>query len=100
LYLQPGTSSPDEILATVDDGFYVTDMMGFGVNLATGDFSRGAGGIWIEHGRLGYPVSEVTISGNLRQMLQDLEMTGNDIEWRGSIASPTIKLRSMMIGGL
>lgn len=100
LYLQPGASSPEEILASVDNGFYVTQMMGFGVNLATGDFSRGAGGLWIENGRLSHPVSEVTISGNLRQMLQDLEMTGDDIEWRGSTAAPTIKLRSMMVGGL
>jgi len=99
-YLQPGGSTPEEILATVEDGFYVTDMMGFGVNLTTGDFSRGAGGLWIENGRLSYPVTEVTISGKLQQMLQDLEMTGSDIEWRGGVAAPTIKVRSMMVGGL
>jgi PmbA protein len=99
-HLQPGMSTPDEILASVDEGFYVTDMMGFGVNLATGDFSRGAGGIWIEKGKLTFPVTEVTISGNLLQMLMDIEMLGSDVEWRGSIAAPTVKLRSMMVGGL
>jgi PmbA protein len=100
LYLQPGTAMPEEILSSVEDGLYVTDMMGFGVNLTTGDFSRGAAGLWIERGRLAYPVTEITISGNLRQMLQDLEMTGSDLEWRGSMAAPTIKLRSMMVSGL
>ncbi len=100
LSLAPGSATPEEILATVEDGLYVTDMMGFGVNLTTGDFSRGAAGMWIEHGRLAYPVTEITISGNLKQMLQDLAMTGSDLEWRGSMAAPTLKLRSMMVGGL
>jgi PmbA protein len=99
-YLTPGTVSADELLSTVDRGLYVTDMMGFGVNLTTGDFSRGAGGFWIENGRLSFPVTEITISGNLRQMLQDLDMVASDIEWRGSIAAPTIKLKSMMVSGL
>jgi PmbA protein len=99
-YLQPGSTSPKAIIESVDQGLYVTDMMGFGVNLATGDFSRGAGGLWIENGRVAFPVTEVTISGNLRQMLMDIEIVGNDIEWRGSVAAPTIKLQSMMVGGL
>ncbi len=99
-YLEPGSSTPEQIIASIDDGFYVTDMMGFGVNLTTGDFSRGAAGMWIEQGRLSYPVTEVTISGKLQQMLQDLEMVGTDMEWRGAVAAPTIKLRSMMVGGL
>jgi len=98
--LAPGTAGPDDLLATVDQGLYVTDMMGFGVNLTTGDFSRGASGFWIEKGRLSFPVTEITISGNLRQMLQDFEIVANDLEWRGSIAAPTIKLKSMMVSGL
>lgn len=99
-YLQPGSRSRDEIVASVDSGLYVTDMMGFGVNLTTGDFSRGAAGFWIEKGRLTFPVSEITISGNLRQMLKDLEMVGADLDWRGSTAAPTLKLRSMVVSGL
>jgi PmbA protein len=99
LYLAPGDVSPDDILASVEYGLYVTDMMGFGVNLTTGDFSRGAGGLWIENGKLSYPVTEMTISGNLGQMLQDLEMVGSDLDWRGSLAAPTLKLRSMMVSG-
>ncbi|MGI8552125.1 MAG: TldD/PmbA family protein [Dehalococcoidia bacterium] len=98
--LQAGGVSPDEIIRSVENGLYLTDMIGFGVNLTTGDFSRGAAGIWIEHGRLSYPVSESTISGNLREMLRELERVGNDLLWTGSIAAPTIKLRSLMIGGL
>jgi len=97
--LEPGDASADQIIASVDNGLYVTDMMGFGVNLTTGDFSRGAGGVWIENGKLSYPVSEITISGNLRNMLQDLEMVGNDLDWRGSLAAPTLKLATMVISG-
>ncbi len=93
LMLVAGQDSPDAIIASVEDGLYVTDMMGFGVNLTTGDFSRGAGGMWIENGRLAYPVSEITISGNLKQMLQDLEMVGSDLDWRGALDAPTLKLR-------
>jgi PmbA protein len=100
LWLAPGAWTPEEVIGSVEDGLYVTDMMGFGVNLTTGDFSRGAAGLWIERGRLTYPVTEITISGNLRQMLEDLEMAGNDLDWRGSVAAPTIKLRSMMVSGL
>lgn len=98
--MEAGASSPDEIIGSVSNGLYVTDMMGFGVNLTTGDFSRGAAGFWIENGHLTYPVTEITISGNLRQMLQDLEMVGNDLEWRGNLAAPTLKLRSMVVSGL
>ena len=99
-YVAAGETDPEEIIASVDNGLYLTDMMGFGVNLTTGDFSRGAAGLWIENGRLTYPVSEITISGNLRQMLQEIEMVGSDIDWRGSLAAPTLKLRSMTVSGL
>ena len=99
-HLHPGNVTPEAIVASVERGLYVTEMMGFGVNLTTGDFSRGAGRVWIEQGRLSYPVGEITISGNLRQMLRDLEMVGNDLDWRGSLAAPTIKLRSMVVSGL
>jgi PmbA protein len=74
-------------------------MIGFGVNLVTGDYSRGAAGIWIEKGELTYPVEEITIAGNLKGMLQQIEMIGNDLEWRGSIAAPTLKIGRMTIAG-
>jgi PmbA protein len=98
-YVQPGAASPEEIIRSVDRGLYVTEMIGFGVNLVTGDYSRGAVGIWIEKGELTYPVEEITIAGNLKDMLRDVEMIGNDLEWRSSIASPTIKIRRMTVAG-
>ena len=99
-YLAPGTQTPEDILRTVARGFYVTELLGFGVNLVTGDYSRGAAGFWIENGELAYPVEEVTIAGNLLEMFQSIEMAGNDLEFRGAIASPTIKLAEMTVAGL
>jgi PmbA protein len=98
-YVQPGAASPEEIIRSVDRGLYVTEMIGFGVNLVTGDYSRGAVGIWIEKGELTYPVEEITIAGNLKDMLRDVEMIGNDLEWRSSIASPTLKIARMTVAG-
>ena len=73
--------------------------IGFGVNMVTGDYSRGAAGIWIENGELAYPVEEVTIAGNLKEMFQNIEMIGNDLEMRGRIAAPTIKISRMTVAG-
>ncbi len=98
-YIAPGSFSPEQIIGSVDSGLYVTEMIGFGVNLVTGDYSRGAVGLWIDHGELAYPVEEITIAGNLREMLQQIEMIGNDLEWRGSIASPTLKIARMTVAG-
>ena len=98
-YLAPGTASPEEIIRSVRAGLYVTELIGFGVNMVTGDYSRGVAGQWIENGELTYPVEEITIAGNLKQMLADIEMVGNDLEFRGRIASPTIKIREMTIAG-
>jgi PmbA protein len=83
----------------VDRGLYLTEMIGFGVNLVTGDYSRGAVGLWIENGEPAYPVEEITIAGNLKNMLQQVEMIGNDLEWRGTIAAPTLKIARMTIAG-
>jgi len=79
--------------------FFVTEMIGFGVNLVTGDYSQGAVGIWIEKGELTHPVEEVTIAGNLKEMLCGIEMIGSDLEWRSSVASPTIKIARMTVAG-
>ena len=99
LFLSPGSYSPDEILRSMKRGLYVTDLIGFGVNLVTGDYSRGAAGFWVENGELTHPVEEVTIAGNLQQILKDIEMVGNDLEFRGRVASPTVKIRKMMVAG-
>jgi PmbA protein len=99
LYFEPGTSSPAEILAGVTRGLYVTDLIGFGVNLVTGDYSQGAVGHWIENGRLAHPVHEITIAGNLREMLRDVDAVGTDLVFRGSSASPTIRVRRMTVSG-
>jgi PmbA protein len=98
-YLAPGLHSADEILGSVKTGLYLTELIGFGVNLVTGDYSRGAAGIWIENGELAYPVEEVTIAGNLKEMFRNIEMVGNDLEMRGRIAAPTIKISRMTVAG-
>ncbi len=98
-YLSPGSYSPEKIIASVEEGFYVTELIGFGVNLVTGDYSRGAAGIWIEKGELAYPVEEVTIAGNLKEILLNIEMVGNDLEMRDRICAPTVKISRMIVAG-
>ena len=99
LYLKPGTDTPEAIIGSVKQGLYVTELIGFGVNMVTGDYSRGAAGFLIENGELAYPVEEVTIAGNLKQMFKDIVQVGNDLEFRGRIASPTLKIGEMMVAG-
>jgi PmbA protein len=99
LYLEPGTQTPDEILASVPAGLYVTSLMGFGTNLVTGDYSRGATGQWIENGQLTHAVEEITIAGNLRDMLRNVTAIGNDLVFRGAVASPTLRIDGMTIAG-
>jgi PmbA protein len=98
-YLVPGTYRPEAIIASVKSGLYVTELIGFGVNLLTGDYSRGAVGLWIENGELAYPVEEITIAGNLNEMLSHIEMVGNDLVFRGRTAAPTLKIARMTIAG-
>jgi len=98
-FLQAGVQTPERILSGVSNGFYVTELMGFGVNIVTGDYSRGAAGLWIRGGELAFPVSEVTIAGNLKDMLLGLEAVGSDLEFRGSVAAPTLKIGEMTVGG-
>ncbi|HMS84042.1 MAG TPA: metallopeptidase TldD-related protein, partial [Nitrospira sp.] len=80
-------------------GLFVTELIGFGINMVTGDYSRGACGFWIENGELAYPVEEITIAGNLKQMLKDIDVVGSDLVFRGRIASPTVKICEMMVAG-
>ena len=76
-----------------------SEFLGFGVNLVTGDFSRGASGLWIENGELTFPVEEVTVAGNLKEMLNNISEIGNNLEFRSSTASPTLRLDGMMVAG-
>ncbi len=98
-YLAPGTDSPESIIGSVKNGLYLTETIGFGVNLVTGDYSRGAAGIWIDNGELSYPVEEITIAGNLKEMFKNIEAVGNDLEMRGRICAPTIKISRMTVAG-
>lgn len=98
-FIAPGVYSPGEIVASVKNGFYVTEMIGFGFNAVTGDFSRGASGWWIEDGKLAFPVEEVTIAGNFRDMLRGISMIGSDLRFRSRMAAPTIKINRMMVSG-
>ena len=99
LFLRPGTETPEAIIGSVKQGLYVTELIGFGVNMVTGDYSRGAAGFWIENGELAYPVEEVTIAGSLNQIFTNIDVVGNDLEFRGRIACPTLKIREMMVAG-
>lgn len=98
LHLEPGKRTPEEMIAGIPNGLYVVELSGSGVNIATGDYSRGATGLWIENGKLSYPVSEITIAGTLPEMLAHLE-PANDLEFRGSVASPTLLVGEMTVGG-
>jgi PmbA protein len=98
-YMEKGVQTPEQIVAGIPNGFYVTELMGFGVNIVTGDYSRGAAGLWIRNGELAFAVSEVTIAGNLKDMLLGLEAAGSDLEFRGSVAAPTLKIGEMTVGG-
>ena len=98
-YLEAGTLTPEEIIADVRQGLYVTETMGFGVNLVTGDYSQGASGMWIENGEIAYPVEEITIAGNLKEMYKNVVAIGNDLVFRGASAAPTIRVEGMMVAG-
>ncbi len=99
LIMQPGAIEPKSIIADTKRGFFVTNMLGFGFNPVTGDFSRGASGFWIENGRFAHPVSEVTISSNLDTMLKGIDAIGNDSIVNSSIVAPTFRVASMTIAG-
>jgi PmbA protein len=97
-YMQPGAKSPEELIRDIDEGFFITQLMGSGGNMVTGDYSRGAGGFWIEKGQIAYPVSEVTIAGNLMDMWLHLE-PANDLKHRTGVDAPTLRIDGMTVAG-
>jgi PmbA protein len=99
LHLEPGTKTPAELIADIEEGFYVTDLIGMGVNMVTGDYSRGASGMWIEHGELTYPVSEVTIAGHLDDIFRTLT-PANDLVFRYGINAPTVRIEGLTVAGV
>lgn len=98
-YLAAGSATPGDLIGSVKSGFYVTELIGFGVNNVTGDYSRGAVGLWIENGELTYPVEEVTVAGNLLEMLQMIDGVGNDLVLRDRTSAPTIRVARMVVAG-
>ena len=98
LYLEPGALTPQALMADIKQGFYVTELMGMGVNSVTGDYSRGAAGFWIENGQITYPVSEVTIAGNLKDMFARLT-PASDLEFRQGTNAPTVRVEGMTLAG-
>ncbi|HZO89980.1 MAG TPA: TldD/PmbA family protein [Chthonomonadaceae bacterium] len=99
LYLMAGGLTPEEIVAAIPNGFYVTDMMGSGANTVTGDFSISASGLWIQDGQLAFPVEEVTIASTMPNILQGIERIGTDLIFNSSIVSPTFQVAEMTISG-
>ncbi len=96
--MEAGSLTPDALLADIKEGFYVTELIGMGVNGVTGDYSRGAAGYWIENGNVTYPVSEITIAGNLKDMFRNLT-PANNLEFRYGVNAPTIRIEGMTIAG-
>ena len=99
LWLEPGEKTLDEMIAELDRGLIVTELIGMGFNPTTGDYSRGAAGLWVENGEILHPVEEITIAGNLGDMLQSIDRIGSELAWRGRTASPPIRIASMTIAG-
>jgi PmbA protein len=99
LWLEPGARSPEEIVGNTERGLLVTELIGMGFNPVTGDYSRGAVGLWIERGEIVHPVEEITIAGNLGDMLAAIDAVGSDLLWLGSLASPTVRVARMTVAG-
>jgi PmbA protein len=98
-FLQPGSKTPQELIGGIKEGLYVTEFLGQGVNLVTGDYSRGASGLWISNGELTYPVEEITVAGNLKDVFFNISEIASDLEFRGSVAAPTIRIDGLTVGG-
>jgi PmbA protein len=98
-FFQPGKRAPKELIADVKEGLYVTEFLGHGANLVTGDYSRGASGLWISGGEFAYPVEEITVAGNLKDIFKNITEIASDLEFRGSVASPTLRIDGLTVGG-
>ena len=99
LWLEPGEGSLDELISEIDRGLLVTELIGMGFNPTTGDYSRGAAGLWIEKGEIVHPVEEITIAGNLGEMLCQIDRVGSELVWRGRTASPPLRISQMTVAG-
>ena len=98
MWIEPGAATPAELMADIKNGFYVTELMGMGVNGITGDYSRGAAGFWVENGEIAFPVSEMTVAANLKDMFARL-VAGNDLEFRTGADSPTLRIDDLTVAG-
>ena len=99
IILENGTHSLDELISKIDKGLLVTSLLGSGINMITGDFSRGAEGLWIDNGKIQYPVNEITIAGNMIDMFKDIEFIGNDRLDSRSVTSPSLLIKKMTLSG-
>ena len=98
-YLQAGKDLPSDMIGSMDKGLILIRTIGHGLNPITGDISRGAFGLWVEKGEIRYPVSEITISGNLGEFLKNIEMVGNDPDFRTSVSGPSVLIRNVLVSG-
>jgi PmbA protein len=99
LWLEPGQASLAELIASTPRGLLVTELIGMGFNPVTGDYSRGAAGLWIEDGEVTGPVEEITIAGNFGDMLREVDAVGSDLVWLGRVASPSLRIARMTVAG-
>jgi len=99
LTIDPGKDNLEALIKQMNTGLLVTELIGFGVNMVTGDYSRGAAGFWVENGEIQYPVEEITIAGNLKDIFRRIKAVGSDVDTRGNIRSGSILIENMTIAG-
>ena len=99
LQVQPGEFDLEGLIKEMNTGLLVTELMGQGINIVTGDYSRGAAGFWVENGEIQYPVEEITIAGNLKDMFKQIVHVGNDVDMRGNIQSGSVLIENMTLAG-
>ena len=99
LTVEPNAGALDELLTQMGSGLLITELMGFGINGVTGDYSRGASGFWVENGEIAYPVEEITVAGNLRDIFMGIRLVGNDVDTRGNIRCGSVLVDRMTIAG-
>jgi len=99
LIIEPGQHNLENLIKEMDTGLLITDMIGFGVNQLTGDYSRGVAGFWVENGEIQYPVEEITVAGNLTEMYKQIIAIGNDIDPRGNVLTGSVLIENMIVAG-